>query len=226
MTENELFAQVSPDDNGSIFVDNPEPRCPCLLLLDTSGSMGGEPISELNSGLQTFRDELLSDELAVKRVEVAIITFGPVNVEQDFIIASSFIPPSLQAGGDTPMGSAISQGISLLKQRKEEYKDNGISFYRPWIFMITDGAPTDSWKDAAKMVADGETNKSFAFFAVGVKNADMNILKQISVREPLKLKGLQFRELFKWLSNSMRSVSQSTPNTTVTIAPPSGWTEV
>ncbi len=226
MVENESLIQITPDDSNSIFVDNPEPRCPCLLLLDTSGSMGGEPISELNSGLQTFRDELLNDELAVKRVEVAIITFGPVKVEHGFQIASSFIPPLLEAGGDTPMGSAITQGISLLKQRKKEYRDNGISFYRPWVFMITDGAPTDSWSEAAKMIADGEKNKSFAFFSVGVKNADMNILKQISVREPLKLKGLQFRDLFKWLSNSMRSVSQSTPDTTVKLSSTSGWSEV
>ena len=36
------------------FVDNPEPRCPCVLLLDTSGSMQGQPISQLNAGLKQF----------------------------------------------------------------------------------------------------------------------------------------------------------------------------
>jgi hypothetical protein len=41
------------------FADNPEPRCPCLLLLDTSGSMQGAPISELNRGLVAFKDELI-----------------------------------------------------------------------------------------------------------------------------------------------------------------------
>ena len=39
------------------FVENPEPRCPCLLLLDTSHSMQGQPISELNNGLVAFKDE-------------------------------------------------------------------------------------------------------------------------------------------------------------------------
>jgi uncharacterized protein YegL len=76
------------------------------------------------------------------------------------------------------------------------------------------------------MVREGETSKAFAFFAVGVQGVNMNILQQISVREPLKLQGLKFRELFQWLSNSMKSVSRSTPGMSVPIAPPSGWAEV
>ena len=54
----------------SDFASNPEPRCPCILLLDVSSSMSGRPINELNAGLVTFRDELLADSLALKRVEV------------------------------------------------------------------------------------------------------------------------------------------------------------
>ena len=59
------------------FAENPEPRCPCILLLDTSGSMKAEPLAQLNDGLVTFKDELAADALAQKRVEVALITFGP-----------------------------------------------------------------------------------------------------------------------------------------------------
>ena len=208
------------------FADNPEPRCPCLLLLDSSGSMSGKPIAELNAGLRAFKEELESDSLAVKRVEVAIVTFGPVNVVNDFNTAQNFVIPTLDAGGDTPMGEAIKQGIDLIKKRKNEYKTNGISFYRPWIFLITDGAPTAEWTRAASAIREGEAGKSFAFFAVGVQNADMNILKQISVREPLKLQGLKFRELFQWLSNSMKSVSRSNPGDKIQLTPPSGWSEL
>jgi uncharacterized protein YegL len=208
------------------FADNPEPRCPCLLLLDSSGSMSGKPISELNAGLKAFKEELQSDSLAVKRVEVAIVTFGPVNIINDFNTAQNFVIPTLEAGGDTPMGEAIKRGIELIKNRKNEYKTNGISFYRPWIFLITDGAPTDEWERSASAIREGEAGKSFAFFAVGVQNADMNILKQISVREPLKLQGLKFRELFQWLSNSMKSVSRSNPGDKIQLAPPSGWSEL
>lgn len=208
------------------FAENPEPRCPCLLLLDTSGSMQGEPISELNAGLLAFRDDLLSDTLAMKRVEISVVTFGPVNVENNFNTAQNFFPPHLSANGDTPMGAAIKQGLELVRQRKDEYRANGVSFYRPWIFLITDGAPTDEWQSAAAMIREGEASSSFAFFAVGVQNAQMDILKQIAVRDPLKLQGLKFQELFKWLSNSMKSVSQSVPGTAVQITSPQGWAVV
>lgn len=208
------------------FADNPEPRCPCILLLDTSGSMGGAPISALNAGLQTFKDELASDSLAMKRVEVSVITFGPVNVVSGFETAQNFYPPTLIASGDTPMGFAIKQALEMVKQRKDEYKANAISFYRPWIFLITDGGPTDEWESAAAMIREGENSKSFAFFAVAVQNANMEILSKISVREPIKLQGLKFTQLFQWLSNSMKSVSQSVPGTSVAIAPPTGWAEV
>jgi len=192
--------------------------------------MAGEPIQELNAGLRAFRDDLVIDELASKRVEIACITFGPVNVATEFEVASVFQPPWLKAEGDTPMGAAITSGIELVRLRKEAYRTNGIAFYRPWIFLLTDGAPTDQWKKAASAVKEGEAGKAFAFFAVGVQKADMEVLKQIAVREPLKLKGLRFRNLFQWLSNSMKSVSRSTPGDEVPLKNPTegpdGWGEI
>jgi uncharacterized protein YegL len=208
------------------FADNPEPRCPCLLLLDVSGSMQGQPITELNAGLTTFKDELAADALAMKRVEVGIVTFGPVQIALPFQGAASFYPPALTAQGDTPMGAAINQGLGLVHQRKAEYRTNGISYYRPWIFLITDGGPTDEWRSAANAVREGEAAKSFAFFAIGIQGANMDTLQQISVREPLRLDGLRFRDLFSWLSSSLGSVSRSTPGTEVPLQSPQGWASV
>jgi uncharacterized protein YegL len=64
-----------------------------------------------------------------------------------------------------------------------------------------------------------------AFFAVGVENANMQALAKISTRQPLRLKGLDFREMFVWLSRSMQSVAHSRPDETIRLQP-TGWAEL
>lgn len=212
------------------FAENPEPRCPVVLLLDTSYSMNGQPIKALNEGLVVFKDELTADALAAKRVEVAAVSFGPVQVQHDFQGAAHYQPPTLPTTGDTPMGAAILKGLELLRHRKGEYRANGIAFYRPWVFLITDGAPTDNIQEAAAAIREGESSKTFSFFAVGTPDANFDVLRQLSsARPPLTLQGLRFRDLFVWLSNSMRSISRSAPNTEVPLenpAAPGGWASV
>lgn len=210
------------------FAENPEPRCPCILLIDTSGSMQGEAINALNEGLRTFKDNLIHDNLASKRVEVAIVTFNTeVEIVQDFVTADEFEPPTLYAEGLTQMGTAILQGLDMLEVRKTMYRANGIAYYRPWIFLITDGEPQgepDSVvEQAMQRIKDDEANKRVAFFAVGVEEANMSRLSQIVVRQPLKLKGLNFNELFIWLSASMQQVSQSSQLEEQMPLPPANW---
>jgi uncharacterized protein YegL len=212
------------------FVDNPEPRCACVLLLDNSGSMSGQPISQLNAGLKQFQKELAGDPLAAKRVELAIISFGPVRVRQDFVTADMFAAPHLSIEGGTPMGEAVMAALDLVKLRKQQYQVNGVPYYRPWIFLITDGAPTDAWTAAAKAVHVAEKNKALAFFSVGVEGADFDILSRLSPRAPLRLRGLAFRELFQWLSNSLSGVSKSKVGDVLRLPPPdttpNGWATI
>jgi uncharacterized protein YegL len=246
MADQQPFADVA-------LASNPEPRCPCVLLVDVSGSMaevvsnsgqdlgytiqqdgqtyravsgGLTRISLLNEGLRAYHADIMADSLAAQRVEVSIITFGAtVQTVTPFVTASEFTPPTLDANGETPLGAAVLRAIDAVTERKRLYRQNGLHYYRPWIFLITDGEPTDAWQEAAAKVKEGEKNKSFAFFAVGVEGANFDTLRQISVRDPLPLKGYSFREMFKWLSQSQRSVSHSNPGQEdqVKLTSPSGW---
>jgi uncharacterized protein YegL len=188
---------------------------------------GTTRIDLLNEGIKAYHDDVLSDSLAAQRVEVSVITFGgSVQTVSPFVSAAQFTPPTLSPTGDTPMGAAILQAIDSVAERIKLYKQSGLHYYRPWIFFITDGEPTDAWQDAAAKVKEGEANKSFAFFAVGVEGANFDIMRQISTtREPLKLKGYSFREMFKWLSQSQKSVSHSNPGQEdqIKLQSPSGW---
>lgn len=209
------------------FAENPEPRCPCVLLLDTSGSMQGAPLAALNEGLRAFKSDLSKDPLASRRVEVAVVTFNSdVQVAEEFSTADNFEPPNLTAGGQTFMGTGINKALDLLQARKAQYRANGIAYYRPWVFMITDGEPQgeppDQIERAAQRIRQDEDAKRVAFFAVGVEGANLSKLSDVVVRAPIRLIGLDFREMFVWLSASMQKVSQSKLDDQVALSPP-GW---
>ncbi len=225
------MSDINPEFDPQLadFADNPEPRCPCILLLDTSGSMAGKAIAQLNAGLVAFQESLQQDKLASLRVEIAMVTFGnQANLVQDFVTADQFTPKSLAAGGSTPMGAAINLGLDKLEERKKLYRSSGTAYFRPWIFLITDGEPTDDWHSAAKRVQDAEDRKAIAFFAVAVDRADMAKLTQIAPRErpPKPLNGLDFKGLFVWLSKSLTNVSHSKVGDQVPLAPTDGWSSV
>jgi uncharacterized protein YegL len=61
---------------------------------------------------------------------------------------------------------------------------------------------------------------------VGVEGANFDVLKQIAARQPVKLQGLNFRELFLWLSASQSGVSRSSPGTEAPLPSPQGWASV
>jgi uncharacterized protein YegL len=130
------------------------------------------------------------------------------------------------------MGEAIEAALDMIEAEKQKYKANGIAFYRPLAFMITDGQPTDGerWKSAAQRVREGEQKHKVAFFCVAVRDANMETLAEIASpqRPPLKLDGLKFREFFLWLSRSVSGVSRSAPDDHVKLEDPriAGWTSI
>ena len=207
------------------FWANPEPRCPVVLLLDTSGSMECGPIDQLNQGIKTFKQAVLQDAKASLRVEIAIVSFNSsVKVTQEFVSVDNFSPPELTTSGTTSMGAGIEIALEMAENRKAFLKKQGNAYYKPWIFMITDGAPTDDWQIAADLVHQAVENRKLSFFAVGVRGADMNVLRQIAHPHtpPVMLDGLKFNELFVWLSKSMVRVSTSKIGEQVEL-PPLTW---
>ena len=124
------------------------------------------------------------------------------------------------------MGEAIQTALAILTDRKEVYKQHSLDYFRPWMFVITDGRPTDRWEAAAAQVKQEEARKGVIFYAVGVEKADMQVLANFSeARPPLKLKGLAFGELFRWLSKSLSVIAHSRPGEQAPL-PPVGWGQV
>ncbi|HVF11480.1 MAG TPA: VWA domain-containing protein [Actinomycetota bacterium] len=215
-----------------------QPHCATVLVLDTSGSMSGDKIRQLNDGIGFFVEDVAADDLARKRVDLAVVTFGgSVDVSHDFSSIDDFDAPVLRADGGTPMGEAILRAVDMVKSRKESYRELGTDYFRPWIFLITDGEPTDMkpgdelWERAIGAISEGEKNREFLFFVVGVEPADMQILSKIAPAErpPLHLRPGRFREMFMWLSRSQQKVSASRVGDQVALEDPTGpqgWAQI
>lgn len=164
-------------DNNLLFrvedlVNNPTPRVPICLCLDTSGSMdavegecvptgetvfedgrtwnivtgGTSRIQELQKGVELFYDSIRDDEIAVYSAEICIVTFNSrAECVLDFAnIERQTDIPKFKAEGDTAMGEGVNLALNLLEQRKQEYKDKGVDYYQPWLVIMTDGVPNGS----------------------------------------------------------------------------------
>lgn len=211
-----------------------EPHLACVLLLDTSGSMAGEAIESLNRGVSTFIEQTSMDEMAKKRVDVAIISFDDEpRVEMEFTPISQMQPVHLTAGGCTAMGAAINMAIDKVKERNRFYMSLGTQVYKPWIFMITDGAPTDDIMAAAQRIREEESkgkSGKLKFFALGIRGYDKETLFRLTNRV-MELEGTDFSGIFNWLSESMCAISVSRVGDGVQLGklpenthiPPSEW---
>ena len=187
------------------------PRCPCVLLLDTSQSMDGPKIEQVTSGLHTLKQELLQDSLARARVELSVVLFNEQIEEiQPFAPIDSFMPPVLQAAGRTAMGAAIAYALESLSRRKRDYNDRGIPYYQPLLFLITDGAPTDpaALDNIRGELLQRQRRAKLTFSAIGVDQADMNLLASLSAGPAYQLTGMQMTSLFKWISKSTSAGSR------------------
>jgi len=198
------------------LIINHTPRVPVAICLDVSGSMAGQPIAELAQGVHTLFAELYDNALARASADVAVVTFGArIDKIVDFgpVQRKPFV--QMLADGLTPMGTTVNYALDLLEARKQDYKAAGVSYYQPWLILMTDGAPTDDITAAVRRTAAMASAHKLLVIPVGVgQAADLGVLSRFSPQQrPLRLRGLAFTPFFRWLSASIERVSNSTVGT-------------
>ena len=226
--------QIGPPEDSHLdnveFADNPEARCPVVLIVDTSSSMTGEPIARVNEAIADFRTEISKDKLVFLRADVSLVAFNHETQEYDFASVNKFNPPPLEASGGTRMCSAIHTALDLLERRKQEYRKEATSYYRPIAMLLTDGnAEHDSEEEITSVgerIAREEEGRHVAFFSFGVDGANTEALERITPthRPPMHIGDSRNIEgLFRWLSNSVAIVSTSQPGDKLTLDPVEGY---
>ncbi|HEX2949844.1 MAG TPA: hypothetical protein VHV83_09810, partial [Armatimonadota bacterium] len=118
--------------------------------------------------------------------------------------------PTLNAEGGTPMGEAINLALDMVTQQKVRYNDYGTPYYRPWVFCITDGCPTDNYQSAMQRLKQMESDKKVLGYCVGVENFDKSVMGMIFDHSRIfELRNLNFPSLFKFVSSSLAVVRNS-----------------
>jgi uncharacterized protein YegL len=217
--------------------ENYDQKSICCFVVDVSGSMSNSPINELNKGLQEFHSEIAKDTKTANCLEIAIVEFSDyVSTIVQPALVGNFTMPNLTVKGTTKMVDGVREAIQLVESRKQWYKQTGQPYLRPWIILITDGAP-DGDQDVSglsKEIEQGTKNKNFVFLPIGVQGADMSILNKIAgyfqdndknwkKMSAMKLQGLKFADFFKWVSASMSTVVSSKEGDEVNLSDPSDW---
>lgn len=223
---------MSEDGFGFGFAEGHDERQPVLLLLDTSASMGrpvGSPrIDELNEALARWFDGGWAQPRLSARIEVCLITFDSrvrvldprreelVPVEEAagdhlFVPVDRMRPPRLRAGGLTRMTRAVEAALDLARARHQSLRTARVPARRPILWVLTDGAPSDAngeWMDStaladtAARVRGGEERGEWVFQAVGVRGADLDLLRVLAPKGALTLEGFDFGEILELLFQS------------------------
>ncbi|MBO4637789.1 MAG: VWA domain-containing protein [Clostridiales bacterium] len=204
--------------NASDFGNSTKRRLPICFCLDTSGSMMGNPIKQLNMGLNNFIASIKANDDTRSATDVAIITFGSsVEIVMQFGKIRDGLPEIQASTTLTPIGEGILTALELLNARKEGYKEMGIKYYQPWLVVITDGAPQGpnamaNMELAIKACNELEREDKLVIFNIGVGNSvDFDILKRLSIKreEPISVSSGDFGKLFEFLGSSSSSVVSS-----------------
>lgn len=190
------------------YENNREQRLPCVLVVDGSWSMQkDDAIGDLNRGLAAFARALKNDPNTAMRVQVTVIRFGgSVEVLTPWVDAMSFEPPTVQPGGETPMGEAVELAMTMIDEQIRELKAAGIARKRPWIWLMSDGRPTDQrWQAVAETARHRQNDGRFFLYPVSVISDEDDThtasLRGFSARNKcINIKRTEFSEFFNVVS--------------------------
>lgn len=185
-------------------------RLPIFLVLDTSGSMSGEPIQQVKNGVQMLVSALRQDPQALETAFLSIITFDSQAREAvPLTDLPSFQVPDISATGVTALGEALSLVADCAKKHVHRATPTQKADWRPMMFLMTDGTPTD---DFQKGLAQFKEVKWGAVVGCAVNSADISVLQQIAGEAVIKLDTADSTALsafFKWVTASISTSSKS-----------------
>lgn len=183
-------------------------KLPVYLLIDTSGSMYGEPLAAVKNGLETLVQTLQQDPYALETAHLSLITFAS-DARQTVPMTeiTAFQVPAMQARGQTSMG----QALELLAQRMDEEVTKTTpekkGDWKPLVFIMSDGAPTDTIENG--IAALKERSCGLVVACAAGQNANVPVLKLITdnVVRLDNLDSESIRAFFKWVSASVSAGS-------------------
>ncbi|MFC4164862.1 VWA domain-containing protein [Epilithonimonas zeae] len=189
-------------------------RLPVYLLLDTSGSMSGEPIEAVKNGVQMMLHSLRQNPQAIETAYVSIITFDS---EAKQIVPltdlASFQMVDIKAQSTTSLGAALGlladkMEIEITKTTTEQKGD-----WKPLTFLMTDGVPTDDWQAGFNKLKN--VNKGLIVGCAAGSGADDSILKQItsSVVRLDNADSESISKFFQWVTASISTTSTKVEET-------------
>lgn len=189
-------------------------RLPVYLLLDTSGSMSGEPIEAVKNGVQLLVSTLRQDPYALETAFLSVITFdNDARQVTPLTELASFQPPPLKAQGTTALGAALGLLAERIDAEVVRTTANSKGDWKPLVFLMTDGSPTDDWKQGLDRLRQARTGIIVAC-AAG-QAADTRALQQLTevVVRLDTADSNSIASFFKWVSASVSTGSQKVDTT-------------
>ena len=152
-----------------------------LLLVDTSASTAGEKICAVEHAINGFIDEFKGSYEA-ECTDICIVSFSDeTKIVQPFTCASNLAEIALEASGLTSLWEALSLSIDLLNNQRRLYQQLAITYYKPRIFLITDGTPTDIGDIVIPKLKSDVANNRYGLCVLGLPGYDENLFTFLEV---------------------------------------------